>query len=210
MNNKTLHTVFKINHFITGLLLVLSTTFQLLALLGGVLLNEHNNFATKMPWLAPAWCGMLALLIAAFVLLLKLRERPPWPPIILIGALVGALAALIVAFALRDALPGHLSATGETQGLTTWKLLYRHMSSALVGVLIAAEAAAYWGLCRHERRRAEAAATDPASSTIGLDGFAGDDSVYAKPKKLKRSLKYKKTKTEITVQEETIETNFSE
>lgn len=210
MDNNTLHTVVKINHFITGVLLVISTTFQLLALLGGVLLNEQNNFTTKMPWLVPVWCGMLALLIIAFVLLLKLRERLPWPLIIFVGAIIGAIAALIVALALRNALPGHLNVTGGTQGLTTWRLLYRHVSSVLVGVLIAVEATVYWVLCRRERRLAEAAAADTASSTIGLDSFAGDDSVYAKPKKLKRSLKYKKIKTEITVQGETIETNFSE
>ncbi len=205
-----MHTAFKVNHIITGFLLTISTLFQLLALLGGVLLNEHNNFAAKMPWLVPVWGGMLVLLIAVFVLLLKLSERHPWPPIILIGALVGAVAALIVALALRDALPHHINVAGEAQGLTTWRLLYRHISSVLVGVLIAAEAGVKWGLCRRERRLAEAAAADPAESTIGLDTFGGDDSAYAKPKKLKRSLRYKKIKTEITVQEETIETELSE
>lgn len=201
---------FKVNHIVTGFLLTISTAFQLLALLGGVLLNENNNFAAKMPWLVLVWSGMLALLIAAYVLLLKLGERHPWPSIILVGALVGAVAALIVALALRDALPHHISVSGETQGLTTWRLLYRHISSSLVGVLIAAEAGIKWGLDRRERRRAEAAAADPAASTIGLDSFAGDDSAYVKPKKLKRSLKYKKIKTVITVQEETVETDLSE
>ncbi len=203
-------TAFKTNHIVTGFLLVMSTAFQLLALLGGVLLNEHNNFAAKMPWLVPVWGGMLPLLIAAFVLLLKLGDKHPWPPIILVGALIGAVAALIVALALRDALPQHISVAGETQGLTTWRLLYRHISSVLVGVLIAAEAGIKWGLCRRERRKAQAAISDPATSTIGLDSFAGDDSAYAKPKKLKRSLKYKKIKAEITVQEETVETDLSE
>lgn len=201
---------FKVNHIVTGVLLTISTAFQLLALLGGVLLNENNNFAAELPWLVPVWGGMLALLIAAFVLVVKLGTKHPWPPIILVGALVGAIAAAIVAFTLRDALPYHITVAGEAQGLTTWRLLYRHISSVLVGVLVAAEAGVQWILCRRERRRAEAAAADPAASTIGLDSFGGDDSAYAKPKKLKRSLRYKKIKTEITVQEETIETELSE
>lgn len=205
-----MHTAFKVNHIVTGFLLTISTAFQLLALLGGVLLNEHNSFASEMPWLVPVWGGMLPLLIVAFVLLLKLGDRHPWPPIILIGALIGAIAALIVALALRDALPHHISASGETQGLTTWRLLYRHISSVLVGVLIAAEAGIQWGFCHRERRKAQAAVNDHSTSTIGLDSFAGDDSAYDKPKKLKRSLKYKKIKAEITVQDETVETDLSE
>ncbi len=185
----------KLVHIISGILLVISTAFQLMALLGGVLLNEYNDFAERMPWLVPVWCGMLALLIAAFVLVGKMGARYPWQPIILIGALVGAFAAFIVALALRDALPDHLNVTGATQGLTTWKLLYRHISSVLVGVLVAVEAGIKWGICRRERRKAQAVINDPATSTIGLDSFAGDDSAYAKPKKLKRSLRRAKEKT---------------
>ena len=138
--------VFKLNHFVIGVLLVISTVFQLLAMLGGVLLNEHNDFAEKMPWLVPVWCVMLALLIAAYVLLLKFGERYPWQPILLAASLVAAFAAFVVALALRDALPDHLNVSGATQGLTTWKLLYRHRSSSLVGVLIAIEAGGITGL----------------------------------------------------------------
>lgn len=186
--------VFKIAHIVVGVLLTISSAFQLLALLGGVLLNENNNFATEMPWLAPVWGGMLALLIAAFVLMVKLGDRYPWPPILLVAALVGAVAAFVVALTLRDALPDQLIVSGETQGLTTWRLLYRHMSSVLVGVLIAAEAGVKWGFCRRARKKAQAAANDPTASTIGLDSFAGDDSTYTKPKKLKRSLRRAKEK----------------
>ncbi len=188
--------VFKLNHFVGGILLVISTVFQLLAMLGGVLLNEHNNFAEKMPWLVPVWCVMLALLIAAYVLLLKFGERYPWQPILLAASLVAAFAAFVVALALRDALPDHLNVTGATHGLTTWKLLYRHLSSVLVGVLIAIEAGIKWIICRRAYKKAQAAAEDAVTSTIGLDSFAGDDASYAKPKKLKRSLRRAKEKAQ--------------
>lgn len=201
----------KLNHIICCVLLAISTLFQTLALLGGVLFNEHNNFAAKMPWLVPVWAGMLVVLIAVCVLLVTLGDRHPWPTIIFVGALVSAFAALMVVFALRDALPGNLNATGGTQGMTTWKLLYRHASSVAVGVLVAIEAAVQWVRCRRERKKAEAANADATVSTIGLEGFAGDDGIaYTKPKKLKRSLRYKKIKTQITIQEETVETDISE
>lgn len=190
-----MHTVFKVNHIIIGILLTISTAFQLLAMLGGVVFNANNDLAASTPWLVPVWCGMLVLLIAAFVLLLKLGARYPWQPIILVVALVAAVAAFVVAITLRDALPDHLIVSGETQGLTTWRLLYRHLSSSLVGVLIAIEAGVKWILCLRERKKAQAAMNDPVTSTIGLDSFAGDDSAYAKPKKLKRSLRRAKEKT---------------
>ncbi len=189
-----IHTIFKVNHFLAGVLLAISTVFQTLALLGGVLLNEHNDFAEKTPWLTPVWAGMLVLLLVAYVLLLKLGERYPWQPILFFSALVGAIAALAVAFTLRDALPSHLNVTGATQGLTTWRLLYRHVSSAIVGVLIAAEALIQWIRNRSAHKKALEAANDTVSSTIGLDSFAGDDNAYAKPKKLKRSLRRAKEK----------------
>jgi uncharacterized membrane protein len=134
---------------------------------------------------------MLILLIVAYVLVMKLGERHPWPPILLVAALIGAVAAFIVAITLRDALPDHLNVSGETQGLTTWRLLYRHLSSSLVGVLIAVEAGIQWFLCRRARKKAQAAANDPAASTIGLDSFAGDK---VTPNKLKRRLKRAKKK----------------
>ncbi len=188
--------VFKIAHIVVGILLAVSTAFQLLALFGGVLLNENNNFTENTPWLVPVWGVTLALLIVAYVLLLKLGDRHPWPPILFVAALVGAVAAFVVAITLRDALPDHLNASGQAQGITTWKLLYRHLSSVLVGVLIAVESAAKWMLCRRERQKAQAVAADAVTSTIGLDSFARDDGVGKKPKKLKRSMRRAKEKTQ--------------
>ncbi len=185
----------KITHILVGALLVVSTAFQLLAMLGGVVFNANNNLSTEFPWLVPVWCGMLALLIAAFVLVIKKGEQRPWQPIILVGALIGAIAALAVAFTLRDAFPDSLNVNGETQGLTTWKLLYRHVSSALIGVIIAVEATVQWILSARARRKAEADAANSDQSTIGLDFFAGDASA-AMPKKLKRSLRRAKQKAE--------------
>lgn len=186
----------KIFHVVVGILLTLSTVFQLLAMLAGVVFNANNDLLNKIPWLVPVWCAMLALLIAAFVLVVKKGAQHPWQPILLVAALIGALTALVVAFTLRDALPDHLNVSGATQGLTTWKLLYRHLSSSLVGALVAAEAGVQWILYARARRRTVTADTDPAQSTIGLDFFGGDEA--AQPKKLKRSLRRVKAKGKTT------------
>lgn len=185
----------KVYHILVGILLALSTAFQLLAMFGGVLFNDRNDFTVDMPWLVPVWGGMLALLIAAYVLVLKKGRQYPWQPILFTAALVAAIAALVVAFTLRDALPDHLSIDGGSQGLNSWKLLYRHLSSALVGVLIAVEAGVQWAISARAREKAAETDVDPAQSTIGLEFFGGDEAA-AKPKKLKRSLRRAKQKAQ--------------
>ena len=187
--------LFRVLNIVTGVLLVLSTTFQLLAMLGGVLLNEHNNLTDQLPWLVPTWCATLVLLIVAFILVVKRGKDYRWQMWLLIGGLVGAVATFVVAITLRDALPEQLIVSGEVQGLTTWKLLYRHMSSVLVGLLIALIAGLQRAISRAEGRRA-ASTFDPTASTIGLDSFGGDDSAYQKPKRLKRSLRRSKQKAD--------------
>jgi hypothetical protein len=188
MQNKIAKLLLRIVHIIVGALLVLSTLFQLLAMFGGVLFNEYNNLAVTMPWLVPVWALMLLALVAAYCLLIKKGSEYPWQPILFAVALVSAIVAFIVAITLRDALPEHLNVNGQTQGLTTWRLLYRHMSSVFVGVCLAIEAAVRWILYCHARKYATDNA-DLADSTIGLDGFAGQDDAFAKPKKPKRSVR---------------------
>ncbi len=191
MRNSSVEKLLSTINGINGFLLVISTLFQVLALVAGVLLNEQNNFVEKFPWLVPVWTGALVLLIVTYILIVKLESKYPWPSIVFVGAVVGAFGALMVALALYNALPGHLNASGATQGLTVWKLLYRHISSVLVGVLTAIVAAVRWRQCRYARKKAAEEAAKSAGSTIGLDSFAGDNSEYETPKKLKRSLRAK-------------------
>lgn len=185
--------VFRVLNIVTGILLVLSTCFQLLALFGGVLFNNYNNLTEQKPWFVPLWCAMLILLIAVYVLTVKIGDRYRWQPYLFVGAMVGAIAAFAVAITLRDALPDKVIISGEIQGLTTWRLLYRHMSSALVGMLVAVTAVLHRLASRAELRKA-GGAFDPTASTIGLDSFGGDDSTYQKPKRQKRSVRRAKQK----------------
>ena len=139
--------------------------------------------------------AMLLLLIVVYILTVKRGDSYVLQPFLIGGALVGAVAAFIVAIILRDALPDQVIVSGEIQGLTTWRLLYRHMSSVLVGLLTMLTVILHRMECRAERRKTQAA-FDPTASTIGLDSFGGDNSTYQKPKKLKRSLRHKQEKQE--------------
>ncbi len=194
MRNSSVEKLLCAINAINGVLLVLSTFFQLLALISGVLLNDKNSLTQRFPWLVPVWGSALILLVVAHLLNTKLADKHPWPTVAFVGALMGTFGALMVVLALRDTLSSSVGGYETTQGLTVWKLLYRHASSVLVGLLTAIVAAVRWYQCRFARIQAEKDALKSAGSTIGLDSFAGDNSLYEKPKKLKRSLRIKAKK----------------
>lgn len=167
------------------LLLIVSTLFQSLAIYGvsqgaADVLAEHG-------WLMPVWIAALVLLPIAAVInpIVKEKEKAPFLPLAL--ALMGALLALIVALTLRDALPvkvGSDVSINNEQGLDSWKLTYRHLSSVFAGVLIAIAAGINHIASRNDRIRTE---NEQYESVYDLGGdplFADTD----KPK-LKRSQK---------------------
>ncbi len=188
---------FKVFRWITGLLLAMSTAFQCLALIGGVMFNEYNSFFASQPWLMATWIGMLVLLIVVYVMELTISNRFPWPPVMVFAAIIGAVAAFFVATTLRDLLPEHLNMAGRTQGLTTWRMIYRHMSSALVGVLLAFTSAVRWFIISRQRRiaawdaayRTQIGAINgiPADeSTLGLDSYADEGNKPSRKKRRKK------------------------
>ncbi len=178
--------IFKTLHWVTGLLLAVSTFFQAFALLGGVVFNEYNNFLTAIPWLVPVWAGMLIWLIVAFILEVKCGDKFPWPPILLAVSVIGTVAAFIVALTLRDALPDALNTAGEVQGITTWRLIYRHMTSVAVGALLAVCATLHWIVYGIQRRREAWDRANSPESTIGLDTYADEI-----PRRTKRRMRKK-------------------
>lgn len=145
--------VSKILTWLIGILLVLSTGFQVLALVS--ILMQGSKFTQENPWLVPTWILFLTLLAVAFVLTICLQGKDKWLLVPLITGVIAAVLALVVALALKDAFPPQVSSTGGTQGLTVWRLCYRHYSSTLVGVLIALNAAIEMAICRDVRKRRE-------------------------------------------------------
>ena len=186
--------IFRTLNLLTGLLLVISTAFQLLAMFKGVIFNELNTFTEDMPWLVPVWSAALVVLVIAYVLLLARGKNFPWQIVVIVCALIGAVAAFAVALALRDALPDYTNVNGELVGLTTWRMVYRHLSSSVAGLLMILTASLRLAVYRTEKRKA-LNIFDPTESTIGLDGFGGDGSKY-RSKKAKRSVRRKQNKAQ--------------
>ena len=115
--------------------------------------------------------------------------------------LVAALLAVLVLLALRDAFPPQTGANG-TQGLTVWRLCYRHGLSILAPLMTALAALLQEMENRALRRRRELEEEGTTldlsgkplfrdESTLGLAHFGGDEAPDAAPRKLKRSLRHK-------------------
>ncbi len=191
-----MRTLSNICQWIAGVLLVIATVFQLLALLGGVLSNAAIQ--QENPWLVTMWVAALVLLPVAAVLIRLLAERRAWPVLPLVLAAVGTLLTLLVALALQDTFPAQLNSAGETQGLTPWRLAYRHYSSVAAGVLLIVSAILHLVENRQMRIRQEndeyqsiydlsGEVLFKDNSTLGLDSFA--DQKDTPQKKRKRSLR---------------------
>ena len=158
-------------------------------------------------WIMPAWDVSLGLVAFGISLCigLKKKEKINWLPLLL--GVAGAIVGLVVALELKSALPAKVGIHYTSQGLTAWRLIWRHFTPVIAGLLAAL--AAHWNriASRDERILAENEAYkehydlsgDPifaeSESTIGLDSYAEDFSVKKKPAhRLKRSLRNKKKK----------------
>ena len=152
-------------------------------------------------WIMPAWITAIAAIAAGFVLccVLKAKENANWIPLVL--GVVGAAAALIVALELKSALPVKVGTQYLDQGLTAWRLIWRHFTPVPAGVLVAVAAWLNRTSSRDERIYAENEAYKEhydlsgdavfADSTIGLETYAEDFGIPKPKRKLKRSLRKK-------------------
>ncbi len=183
-----------------GILLALSTGFQLLAIKGCFFVPDAPPMDEKYPWLLTGWILALSLLFAGYVSECVLKTAGKWPMLPLVVSLVGAFFALLVALTLKNAFPVTSGAL-VVQGLTFWRLCYRHLSSVLVGLLTATTALIHWIENRDRRIQEQNAAyhaiysLSDEDSTIGLERFADEDDADSTPRrKQKRSLKKKAEK----------------
>lgn len=203
-----MRTVAKVCMITAIVLLAVALVFQSFALYAVTNLTVKDELASN-EWLVPLWIASLILLPVALVLgiLFKKKERLPLAPLIM--AAVGALFALIVALALWNALPSqvNLNSLNQIQGLTPWRLVYRHLTSMIAGLLIVIACHLNGKATRDERIQAENEAykehynlTDTKAvfkdeeSTIGLNTYAEEFSQKAPKRRLKRSLRDKMRK----------------
>lgn len=158
-------------------------------------------------WLLPVWSAAIAAVAVGIGLciLLKKRENANHVPFIL--ALVGGILALIVALELKSALPVKVGTQYSSQGITAWRLIWRHLTPVAAGLLTAIAAWISRTANRAARIQAENDAykehydlsgdplfADGQPSTIGLETYAEDFGVKRPARKLKRSLRKKNNK----------------
>lgn len=138
------------------ILLVVSTPMQALSIYGITIgapdVMEENG------WLIPVLIVALVLLIAAAITNTVFKKNEKWTALPIALGLIGAALALVVALTLRDAFPvqaGSNVSIHNEQGLSDWKLIYRHLSSVFAGVLTAIAAGMHRIACRGDRIRRE-------------------------------------------------------
>lgn len=141
--------------------------------------------------LIPTWIATTILVFGAVVLgkVWKNKEKQSLIPMVM--GIVGAALALIVALTLRAALPLQAAnsnvSTNGMQGLSDWKLFWRHYS--VVGVGLVAAVVSFWHFksVRNERIRKE---NESYQEHFVLDGdplFADEEKAApAKSKKLSK------------------------
>lgn len=117
---------------------------------------------TGRGWLLPAWIGAMAVLLAALILAKKLYKNEKYNLLAFILGLVGAAVALVVALELKGLLPEKVGLVYETQGISTWKLIWRHLTPVGAGVLVAVVA---W-IHRADARRARIAAENDSYKSV--------------------------------------------
>lgn len=203
-----MRTVAKICMITAIILLTVALVFQCFALYAITHFTVNEELAGN-GWLVPLWLASLILLPVSLVLgmLFKQKERLPLIPL-LMGA-VGALFSLMVALALWNALPSqvNLNSLNQIQGLTPWRLVYRHLTSVAAGLLIVVACHLNGKSTREERIQKENEAykehynlTDTKAvfkdeeSTLGLNTYAEEFGEKAPKRRLKRSLREKMRK----------------
>ena len=92
-------------------------------------------------WLVPTWIVMMVLIALPLILYPWWKKKETLPLVMMGLSLVGAVLALVIALTLQAALPLQvsgttISATGE-QGLDAIKLITRHYSPMVVGLVMA-------------------------------------------------------------------------
>ncbi len=195
-----MRTISKVFVWLSWIALIPATLFQ-----GGALLSvwlKSQSVLEERPWLLPVWAAVILLPIPAQILLGCLYHKKGWTVVCAALVAVAAVLALVVLLALRDAFPPQTGVNG-TQGLTAWRLCYRHGLSILAPLMTVAAAllqeAENHALRQRQELEAEGTTIDLSGkplfrdeSTLGLAHFGGDEAdVSAAPRKLKRSLRHK-------------------
>jgi len=174
---RTLSTVSKV---FMWMFMVVYFGFQSLAVLGIMSSNASAGEGGKT--FSPVPLIVATLLMLAAVILFTVLPKRKW-----IGVIISVVAAgvmLMVALELGRMFPPSVSTTG-TVGLTTWKLIWRHIGISMVAVFMIVA-------CLADRQLEKEYYASRQKSGYNLSGdplFKGLDDPEEMPVKMKRSIK---------------------
>lgn len=178
---------------IAAVVLAISLLFQGLAIWS--VLTKNAQIAEEA-WFLPCWIGGLALLVVAVILTAVLWRKNAALIAALALAAAGTVLVLIVSLSIKAEFITSMDLDGHVQGITVFKLIYRHLSSCIAGVILIIAAGVQlaeniavrkykdMGEGTHYDLRGKPIFKD--ESTLGLDHFGGEE---AAPRKLKRSMR---------------------
>ena len=120
-------------------LMALLLFYQVMGMIGVSISTVADLVAAT--WLIPTWIVMIALIALPLILYKWWKGKEGFPLVMMCMSILGAILALVIALTLQAALPLQvsgttISATGE-QGLDAIKLITRHYSPMVVGIVVA-------------------------------------------------------------------------
>ena len=190
----------KILNALMYILLAMVLFFQVLGLVAVIWGPEI--FGTAAPQklqeargLIPSWILAVVLIVAAVVLCKVWKKNEKKSLIPMACAIVGTALAVIVALTLRAALQVQVANSNVSQsylqGLTGWKLFWRHYSLAIVAFITAIVSFVHFKRLRSERIRVE---NEGYTEHFAIDGDAifGDEEEQPEKKGKKLSKKQRK------------------
>ena len=168
----------------------------LLLLSARLLLPQPQIFDTAgQGWVLPVWIASIVVVLVSLILCKALYKKEKGTLIPFALSLIGAGISLVVAVHLKGLLPEIVGLQYETQGLSNWKLIWRHLTPVFAGVLIAVVS---WMNHVEARRLRIAAENASYKSVFDLPEdpvfHAAPDEEENAPRRLKKSLRRKKNK----------------
>ena len=152
-----MHIVTGVSRVFVWVSLVISTLFQGLAMFG----IARNSEFSIIPMLVATF-----VMVAAAILYFALPKGKLFPLLMAVGA---AVLFIIVAILLAKEFPVRLGIDGSDQGLTPWRLVYRHLSPLLVPLFLTPLYIEYRAECKAAAARAHEEAPDSYFNLLDKD-----------------------------------------
>ncbi|MBR2337895.1 MAG: hypothetical protein IKA63_00325 [Clostridia bacterium] len=150
-------TIASISRVLAWVTLVITTAFQCLAMYG---IYTGNSEFSIFPMAVAT-----VLMAVSVILFFALRQGKTVPFLMAVGA---AVLFIVVAVMIKNEFTVHMGADGTDMGITSWRMVYRHLSPVLVPVFLLAP----WVVYRVDRKvEKEYAKKEQPDSYLDLGDF---------------------------------------